>query len=213
MGSATLHGVPSLFRRRAEEAEAVVEEEPEPEPAPSRPRAHTPSKKDLGKATPKRKSSGRVAEPPPANRREAMKRMREKQRASRLEARQGMREGKEEYMLRRDKGPDRALVRDIVDARRNVASYFLPGAFIVILGSSGGMPPVVQLTANLFWFLLAVAVVVDSVWLSRIIKRKLGERFPKEPIRRGTYWYAIMRSLSFRRIRIPGPKVKVGEKV
>ena len=42
----------------------------------------------------------------------------------------------------------------------------------------------------------------------------LAERFPKDADpRRGTYWYAIMRSLSFRRMRMPAPRVKPGQKV
>ena len=117
-------------------------------PTPSRPptatsspsaKAYTPSKKDLGKVTPKRKAGGRrAAEPPPANRREALRRMRQKQREARAEARAGMMAGKEEYLFPRDKGPERALVRDIVDSRRNVATYFLPGALVVLIGSSAG---------------------------------------------------------------------------
>ena len=210
--------VPSLFRRKSSElvADAVAESEDEPaeaEDARTRPRGYTPSKRELGKATPKRKPGGRPAEPPPANRREAMRRMREKQRQSRAEARAGMRAGKEEFLLSRDKGSDRALIRDIVDSRRNVATYFLPGAFIVIIGSSGAMPAVVRFGANLFWFLLAIAVVIDSLLLGRLVKRLLNERLPKTPLRRGTYWYAIMRSLSFRRIRMPAPRVKPGQKI
>lgn len=173
-------------------------------------RGYTPGK---GKATPKRKA-GRAAEPPPANRREALKRMRQKQRDERAEARAGMMAGKEEFLLPRDRGPERALVRDIVDSRRNVASYFLPGALIVVLGSSGAMPPQIQLAANLLWFLLAAGVIIDSFFLSRRIKTLMHQRFPKSTTRpRSLYWYAIMRSLSFRRIRMPKPRVALGQKI
>jgi hypothetical protein len=179
-----------------------------------RSKAYTPSKKDQGKVTPKRKAGGRrAAEPPPANRREALRRMRQKQRESRAEARAGMMAGKEEFLFPRDKGADRALVRDVVDSRRNVASYFLLGALIVLIGSSQAMPAPVRYAANLFWVFLAVAVIVDSFWLARKVKRRLRERFPKEVARRGTIFYAIMRSLSFRRMRMPAPRVKIGEAI
>jgi hypothetical protein len=212
-------GYPSrvLFRRKSSPAlvddavaSSVTESESE---ALARPRSWTPSKKELGKVTPKRKAAGRTVAPPPTTRREAARRLREKQRQHRMEAREGMRAGKQEYLFARDKGPDRALVRDIVDSRRNAATYFLPGALIVIFGTSAAMPPAVRFAANLFWFLLALAVIVDSVLLGRRVKRTLRERFPDEPVRRGTYWYAVMRSLSFRRIRMPAPRVKLGEKV
>jgi hypothetical protein len=180
----------------------------------ARARAYTPSKRDLGAATPKRKQSGRVAEPPPANRREALKRMRQQQREARAEQRAGMLAGDERHLPPRDKGPERALVRDIVDSRRNVATYFLPGALIVILGSSTAMPPAVQLGANLFWIMLAIGVVVDSFLLTRRIKRSITQKFPKSPqAPRSYYFYAIMRSLSIRRLRMPKPRVKVGAKV
>jgi hypothetical protein len=179
-----------------------------------RTKAYTPSKKELGKITPKRKAGGRVVEAPPANRREAMKRSRAKQRESRAEQRAGMMAGKEEYLLPRDKGPERALTRDIVDARRNLASYFLPGALIVVIGGSTAMPAQIRLFANLLWFALALAVVVDSVLLARRIRKLVTERFPRSTVRpRSLYLYAIMRSISFRRMRMPAPRVKPGQPV
>ena len=53
--------------------------------------------------------------------------------------------GKEEFLMARDRGDERRLVRDIVDSRRNMASYFLPGALIVVIGSARSMPGYVQL--------------------------------------------------------------------
>jgi Protein of unknown function (DUF3043) len=217
----------SLFRRKPADAEADATPstdagadaaEDAADDAPIEPvfrsKAYTPSKKDLGKITPKRKAGGRrPSEPPPANRREALRRMRLKQRESRAEARAGMMAGKEEFLFPRDKGPDRALVRDVVDSRRNVASYFLLGALIVLIGSSQAMPPVVRYVADLLWAFLAVAVIVDSILLVRKVKRRLRERFPKEAVRRGTGFYAIMRSLSFRRMRMPAPRVKIGQAI
>jgi hypothetical protein len=179
----------------------------------SRTRKYTPSKKELGVATPKRKAGGRVVEKPPANRREAMKRAREKQRLQRAEAREGMMAGKEEFMLPRDRGPEKALTRNFVDARRNIATYFLPGALIVVVFSATAWPGQVRLAANLFWFLLALAVIVDSVFLSLKLKKVVHERLPKSTVRmRGLYWYGIMRSLSFRKMRMPAPTVPVGGK-
>jgi hypothetical protein len=205
--------VPSLFRRRSTEdveeptAEDVVEEPVAPR------RGYTPSKKELGKVTPKRSAARRPAEPPPANRREAARRLREKQRKARVEAREGMRQGKEDYLLPRDKGADRALVRDIVDARRNVATYVLFSFFILIFTTSPSVPPPIRLAGNLLFYLLLLAVVADSWILSRKVRAILTERFPKEPVRKGTAMYAIMRSLSIRRLRIPAPRVKLGQKV
>jgi hypothetical protein len=206
--------VPSLFSRKP--ATPTVDETPtaEPEDAVVRSRAYTPSKKDQGKVTPKRAQGGRKVEAPPANRREAMKRQREKQRQARLEARAGMMAGKDEYLPKRDQGPERGLARDIVDSRRNLASYFLPLAFIMIIGTSQAMPPQIRLATNMLSIITIVAVVADSFVLTRKLKSALAAKFPKSTTpARSHYSYAIMRSLSIRRMRIPGPRVKLGQKV
>ena len=157
------------------------------------------------------KQGGRKVEPPPANRREAMKRQRDKQRLARLENRQGMMDGKDEYLPRRDKGPERSLARDVVDARRNVASYFIPVAFILLIGTTTNVATV-KFAANLLTFAMIAAVIVDSYLLTRRLKKAMHAKFPKTPARLH-YSYAILRSLSIRKWRIPGPKVKLGQKI
>jgi hypothetical protein len=174
-------------------------------------RSHTPAK---GKATPKRtEAQRRRAEPPPSNRRDAVKRAREKARAERSEAYEGMKAGDERYLLPRDKGPERALVRDIVDSRRTVGPFFFAGAFVLLFlfQVPDGR---VQLGANIIWLLLALAVIVDSVLISRKVKQMVKERFPKSTqSMRSLYFYAIMRAISFRKLRMPKTRVSIGDKI
>jgi hypothetical protein len=207
--------VPSLFKRKS--AAADVEPEPEAEesaPEATRRKGYTPSKRDLGKATPKRPETRRRPEPPPADRREALKKARAKSREDRAERRRAMMAGDERYLLPRDKGPEKALVRDIVDRRLTIGTWFFGGALLVLIGSSRAMPPVIQLFSNLFWAALAVGTVVDSFLLAREIKRKVRARFPKYEGRMGSlYLYATMRGLTFRRMRVPKPRVKLGERI
>ncbi len=174
-------------------------------------RSYTPSK---GKATPKRtEAQRRKAEPPPANRREALKRTREKNKAERAEAYAGMKAGDERYLLPRDKGPERALVRDIVDSRRTVGPYFFAGAF-VLLFLFQIRNNAIGLAANIIWFMLAFAVVVDSMLISRKIKALIKERFPKTTQKMGSlYFYGIMRAISFRKLRMPKTRVNIGDKI
>lgn len=209
--------MPSLFRRSKTEepvADATGTVTPEPAAAP-RPKGYTPSKKELGVVTPKRTGNQRrVSEPAPANRREAYKKMRERQRAERAEAAAGMRAGDERYLLARDRGPERALVRNIVDSRRTVGTWFFAGAIIVLIGSSTRMPVAVQVASNLLWALLAVGVILDSWLISRKVRRLVKERYPDTTQRMGAlYLYGIMRGLTFRRMRVPKPKIELGDKV
>jgi hypothetical protein len=203
--------VPSLFRRKSADVTTPdpVEEEVASDPA-NRPKSYTPSKKELGQVTPKRASTARrVGAATPMNARES----REDRRRERTEAMQGMRQGDERYLMARDRGPERRLVRDLVDSRRNIGSYFILGALIVLVGSITKISTVV-LVSNILWFLLAFLMVVDSFLIARRIKKLVRERFPKTTQRTGSLQlYGIMRALQFRRFRTPNPQVKVGDKI
>lgn len=205
----------SLFRRKsaadASAASSVAEEAPD---AARRPKSYTPSKKELGQVTPKRGSNARrLTEAAPANRREAYKQVRERNRVERAEAAAGMKAGDERFLLARDRGPERALARDIVDARRTVGTWFFGGALIVLVGSSV-RNPAIQLASNLLWALLAIGVVVDSVLIARKVKKLVNARFPKTGQRVGSLQiYGVMRALTFRRMRVPKPRVELGASI
>jgi hypothetical protein len=207
--------VPSLFRRKtAEVTESSSASAVAAESVPTK--GHTPSKRDLGKATPKRRETvRRTVEAPPSDRREAAKRMREKAKAERLEQRAGMAAGDERYLLARDRGAERALVRDIVDSRRTIGTWFFGLTFVVMLiGFNRSLNPSIYLAANLLFVLFALATAVDSYLITRRINKLVHERFPKTDQRmRSLYFYAIMRAISFRFIRNPKPKVKPGAQI
>jgi hypothetical protein len=209
----TLSAVRSLFRRKPADLVSETTAETQAETEAARPKGYTPSKRERGVTTPKRGSADRrrISEPAPTSRREAYRRARERSREDRKEAAEGMRRGDERYLLPRDRGPERALVRDVVDSRRTVGTWFFGGAVIVIIGSWQTMPVVVQLASNLLWAVLALAVVVDSLLIARRIKRFVGQRFPKTTQRmRSLYFYGIMRGLTFRGMRVPKPRVAIG---
>ena len=202
-----------LFRRKPADV-ATAPREQEVTVAEPLPKGYTPSKKELGVVTPKRTAQGRrVQDPAPASRKEAYKQLRERQRAERAEASEGMRNGDERYLLARDRGPERSLVRDIVDSRRTAGSYFIGGAVVVLIGSSIAIPAV-QIASNILWAGLALAVIIDSIFISRRIKKQITTRFPGTTQRLGSlYFYGIMRGLTFRRMRVPKPKVELGATV
>jgi Protein of unknown function (DUF3043) len=204
--------VPSLFRRKPADLAADPAAEATPDEPQHRPKGYTPSK---GKATPKRPSAQGSRELPPTDRKEAAKRARERQREARQEQRAGMMAGDERYLLPRDKGPERALARDVVDSRRTAGTWFFSAAFIVLIISSiRALPPAIALGANFAWLFLGFGVILDSYLITRKLGKLIRERFPRTQQRMGgLYGYAIMRALSYRRMRIPKPRVKIGDKV
>jgi hypothetical protein len=210
--------VSSLFRRKSAEVTEPEVVEPEVDEAPEeapRTKGYTPSKRDRGVATPKRRDPHvRRAEPPVANRREAAKRLRDKQREERTEARRLMMEGDERYLLPRDKGEERALARDLVDSRRTIGTWFFGVTFLVFLGANPSMPPIVQLVSNGLFAVFAVGTILDGFLIGRTLKKLIQQRIPKSTVRmRGLYFYAFMRSITFRRMRVPKPRVKIGEAI
>jgi Protein of unknown function (DUF3043) len=211
--SATLAGVPLPFRRDssnvASSAAEAAKTEPTTPQGQGQRKGHTPSKRELGKVTKRRQVVRRTPEPPPTTRREAYRRLREKDRAQRAK---GLSTAPGDRMLKRDQGPIPALVRDIVDSRITVGTWFFAGAFIVLIGSSAAMPPLVRVASNLLWVTLFAATIVDSVMISRKIKKLVRQRFPQSDRRLGSlYFYGIMRGITFRRLRMPKPRIKLGE--
>lgn len=169
-----------------------------------------------GRPTPKRSvAQGRrpgPPPPPPTTRKEAYKRMREQQASRRAESRAGMARGDEAYLPARDRGPVRKLVRDIVDSRRNIGSFFLVIAGVALIGTI--VPSiVVRNYASFLLFGFFLLLIVDSVALSRKIKSKVAERFPDAPRTRGVVWYGISRATMIRRWRFPKPEVAIGAEV
>jgi hypothetical protein len=168
-----------------------------------------------GRPTPRRNDAqGRrpgPPPPPPTTRKEAYRRTRETQAANRGNARRAAARGDESYLPARDRGPARRLVRSIVDSRRNVGSLFLVVAGVAVVGTVAPNP-VLRSYASLLLMVFFLMFVVDSVFLSRKIKRTLAERLPNESTK-GTVWYGVSRSTMIRRWRFPKPEAQLGADV
>ena len=60
-----------------------------------------------------------------------------------------------------------------------------------------------------FFFL----VIIDSVLMGARLKKRLGEKFGESKVEKGYRWYAAMRALEMRPLRLPKPQVKRGDEV
>lgn len=166
-----------------------------------------------GRPTPKRseaQSQRSSLAKPPANRKEGTKRKREARRADMAKQREALASGDERYLPARDKGRVRRFTRDFVDARWCVAEFFLPIAVIILVLS---MLPSRQMQniSLVLWLFVIVVIIFDSVGLGIRLKRALRERFPDES-KRGAVMYGLMRTLQLRKMRLPKPQVKRGER-
>ena len=202
-----------LLRRRSE---TPVEGDPvQPVTAADAAAPGRPSGK--GRPTPRRREAqrrrtGPVA-PPPKNRREAYRRAREQGTDRRAEARAGLRAGDERYLPPRDQGPERKLVRDIVDSRRNAGVLFLLSAVLYFVGL---IIPNLQVKAAITALLLTVLIllVVDSTLIGLRIRKLMRERYPDSTEKLSTLiFYGATRATMIRRWRVPKPAVDVGEPI
>ena len=201
-----------LLRRRSETPAEIDPAQPvaADAAAPSRPSGK-------GRPTPRRREAqrrrtGPVA-PPPKTRREAAKRIREQGNDRRTEAREGVRAGDERYLPPRDRGPERRLVRDIIDSRRNAGVLFLLSAIVYFVGL---IIPNVQVKAAItaLWLTVLILLVVDSTLIGLRIRKLMRQRYPdsSEPLSR-LIFYGATRATMIRRWRMPKPAVDVGDAI
>jgi hypothetical protein len=166
-----------------------------------------------GRPTPKRsvaQGQRRSVANTPTTRKEAARRSRDERRSAMEKQRQALATGDERYLPARDKGPVRRFARDYVDSRFHIAEFFLPLAVLILVLSMVRVASL-QNVALLLWLFVIVLIVVDSIGLAFRLKKQLNERFP-DANKKGAVAYALMRTLQMRRLRLPKPQVKRGER-
>jgi hypothetical protein len=174
-------------------------------PSPPAPAPAAPTK---GRPTPTRKEAeaARKQQLKPAL---TKKEARERERQARAQSRNAMLSGDERALLPRDQGPVKREVRDWVDGRRSAGELFLPGA-LTILAMGFIRNTAVQNASLVLWFILVVGIVIDSLLLVRGLKKHLLTKFKPSEIQ-GVNFYAIMRAIQIRRLRVPKPGAKAGD--
>lgn len=224
--------MPALFKRKSRDEAAEAEPVSAVEDLTESRRV-----RDKSEPTPKRKAAPKRRPPknPPRTYKEARERAKadkpatkEAKRelaAARREERQRVAEGHDrgdplydQYHMPRDKGPERLLVRDIVDARFSIGQYFFIIAIVIMLFSNPAYGVIYDFIV-FAWIGVLVLFVIDSFLLSRKVKRLVNERRAGsrdaksgKPRMGGLYWYAISRSIMFKRMRMPKPRTKINGK-
>ncbi|MFL6110817.1 MAG: DUF3043 domain-containing protein [Catenulispora sp.] len=104
-------------------------------------------------------------------------------------------------------GPVKQFARDYVDSRFRIAEFFI--LFAVLLFVVASVPSIALLSVVL-WVIMLVGIVIDSMLLVRGLKKEARKRFPNEDLGR-IGWYSLMRSMQFRKWRLPKARIKRGE--
>lgn len=185
----------ALFRRSNDPA-------PEPEATQtSEQQLAGPAKKD--RPTPSRKEA------------EAARRQRVTRTLSKKEARaESARQARSQRMKNvsaREAVPEKALMRDYVDARFSIGEFLLPSLVVILaLSFVGTRWPGVTLISTVVMYLFILAVLFDGFVMWRGFKKVLAARLPKASTR-GLVMYGMNRCIQIRRFRMPAPRIKRGD--
>jgi len=162
-----------------------------------------------GRPTPSRKDREAARKRPlvPNDRKEASKAHRAKMNEARDRARVGMAAGEERYLPQRDRGPQKKFVRDYVDARWSLGEFMIPVMFLVIIVT---FIPTLDVYAVLALWAFFLVAIIDSTVLGWLVTKALARKFGAARVEK-VRWYAAMRSLQLRVLRLPKPQVKRGQ--
>jgi len=206
-----------VFRRRSSDAPEVLDEvQAAPDAAdddstrPARSSVTAPK----GVPTPKRseaQANRRLPYQAPADRKSAAQQSRQRERGERVRRSEALQRGESWALPAKDRGPVRALARDVVDARRGIGEYYMVMVvlLVVLLIVPGSSTKVI---ADIVVVFLLVVIIVEAWFVGNKVKRLAAQRFPNESTK-GVVWYAGSRGIQLRRMRIPKPRVNRGDKV
>jgi hypothetical protein len=187
-----------LFRRSKSEPEAPTDAKPGGKGRP------TPSRKEAEALARRRAKTPRTRKDMTAAQRRARSESSQKMRAA-------MKSGDERYLPARDKGPVRRFIRDFVDSRFSFVELMIPLLVVtIVLGYSGSAR--LMAIGNTIMFGTLLLVTLDLVVMRFRLRRELARRFPDESPK-GTTYYAVMRSLQMKFMRLPKPQVKIGQQL
>jgi hypothetical protein len=167
-----------------------------------------------GAPTPKRREAEAAAKAKakvPRTRKELSAARRSARASSSARMREAMKTGEERYLPARDQGVVRRFIRDFVDSRLSFLDLLLPIMLVSLaLGWSGDVR--LRAFSNYLVVSTLILVVVEVVRLRFRLRRELGRRFPDESTK-GTTYYAAMRSLQLKPLRMPRAQVKIGQQL
>ena len=164
-----------------------------------------------GRPTPSRREKEAARKRPlvSADRAEARRQSRAAEVTQREKARIGMANGDEKYLPMRDRGPQKRYVRDYVDARFSIGELMIPLMLVIIILTFFPQAEVQLIAIVGLWAFFIVAI-IDVVILGFVLTRKLRAKFGEDKAER-VRWYAAMRALQLRLMRLPKPQVKFGQ--
>ena len=167
-----------------------------------------------GAPTPKRSEAQANRRQPyqaPTDRKAAAKQSRQRTQQDRVRRNEALQRGEDWALPPKDRGPVRALARDVVDSRRGLGEYYMlmVVVLLVLLFLPGANTKII---ADVVVLALLLVIVAEGWFVGRKVKQLAAERYPSQSTR-GVTMYTLMRGISMRRMRVPKPRVNRGDKI
>jgi predicted lysophospholipase L1 biosynthesis ABC-type transport system permease subunit len=121
-----------------------------------------------------------------------------------------MKRGEDWALGPRDRGAAKKLARDYVDAHRRPSEFYMY-ALIVLLVILITRNAALKNAISYLVGALILVILVDGYLIRNALRKLVAERAPGESTR-GLTMYAVMRALQIRRMRMPAPRLKPGDK-
>lgn len=125
--------------------------------------------------------------------------------------------GDERYLPLRDQGADRRLIRDWVDARRQVTNLFMPGMIVLLVLMFVGAQSKNYMFSNalsLAGMVFFLILIIDGIIAGRRVAKLVRSRYPDTALSGFSMgFYAFSRSCMIRRFRAPLPQKEIGDAV
>jgi hypothetical protein len=125
-----------------------------------------------------------------------------------------MKRGEDWALNARDRGPAKKLARDYVDSTRHPTEYYLYFfVVIIVLDMVARNKTEIEALVYALLFALILVIIADVFFIKRGLRKLLAERMPGTPYPTGLTWYTFTRTAQPRRMRVPKPAVRPGDKI
>lgn len=202
------------FRKKSqnEAAEAAAAQEAAEEEAAAAVARQKKLPEKKGAPTPRRKDQEAARRRPLVhnNRKAARSAQKKAMQEQRAKMRRAMETGEEKYLPVRDRGPQKRWVRDYIDARTGIGEWLLI-LVLIFLFLSFLMADETRALVSYLLFVLMFAVIAELFWVARRARKGIEAKFGLGNMEKGVRFYAAMRALQMRRLRLPKPMVSRGE--
>jgi hypothetical protein len=192
-----------VFRRNKSELPSETESE-SPTTSPGGKGRPTPTRKEAQAA-----ARARAKAPRTRKERAAAQRLQRSESSSKM--REAMKSGDERYLPARDRGPVKRFIRDYIDSRFSFVELMIPVLLVTTVMAWSGNPTLASY-GNAVLFGMLLLIVVDMIRMRFRLRREISARFPDASLK-GTTYYAVMRSLQMKFMRLPKAQVRIGQRL